>query len=111
VRTTIHRVDGSTIEGANASEALRGLEFQRSLEPVRPGRYLVTHGLGEGEKECPSFRDALACYIDHQSDRGGARIFNLDLCDDDPERCTDGLTTEEREAIDLADELHCAELS
>ncbi len=111
MKTTIHRVDGSTVSGANTSEALRGLDFARALEPMRPSRYLVTFGLGEGEKECPSFRDALACYIEHQSDRGGARVFNLDLCEDDPERCADGLTSEEREAIDLANELHTTELS
>jgi hypothetical protein len=78
---------------------------------IRAGGYLVTWGLGESEKSCRTFVEALACYIDHQDARGGARVFNVDRCYDDGERCSDGLTEEEREAIDLADELHTTEVS
>lgn len=65
-------------------------------------RYLVTFGLGEGELECPNFPDALALYIDHQADAGGARVWNLERCDES----SDGLNEVERQAIELADELH-----
>ena len=69
--------------------------------------YLVAFGLGEGEVERPTFNEALAVYIDHQSDRGGAKIWNLERCDDE----TDGLTEAEHDAIDLADEMHTSEVA
>jgi hypothetical protein len=79
-------------------------------QTIRAGGYLVTWGLGESERSCRTFGEALACYIDHQHERGGARVFNVDHCYDDGERCSDGLTDEEREAVELADELHTTEL-
>lgn len=35
MKASIHCVDGTVIEGANVSDALRGLDFKRSLEPVQ----------------------------------------------------------------------------
>ena len=65
-------------------------------------RYLVTYGLGESEREFATFPDALACYVDNIAARGGVKVWNLDLCDE----ASDGLNEVEREAVELADELH-----
>lgn len=74
-------------------------------------RYSVHYGLGEGSKSFATFVDALTFYIDCLPLRGGARVFNLDLCDSDPERETDGLTDEEKEAIEAADEMFAVEVA
>lgn len=106
MKTFIHTVDGTVIEGGSTSAALRSLEFKNSLElVVAPKRYLVTWGLGESERELPTFAEALALYIDQIAARGGAKIWNLELCDQE----SDGLTDEEKEAVELANEMFSVE--
>lgn len=70
-------------------------------------RYLVSFGVGDGERQFDTFADSLACYIDHQSDRGGSRVYNLAQCDAE----STGLTESEQDAIDLADEMHTARVA
>lgn len=71
-------------------------------KPVIANRYLVCWGLGESELGFATFAEALACYVEHIDARGGAKVWNLEQCDD----TSAGLTEVERDAIELADEMH-----
>jgi hypothetical protein len=79
----------------------------RSKAPVAASRYLVCWGLGEAEREVPTFAEALALYVEHQSARGGVQIWNLELCDD----AANGLSESEQEAVALADEMFTVQLA
>jgi hypothetical protein len=70
-------------------------------------RYLVTWGAGS-ERELPTFVEALAEYIDHQANRFGVQIHNLDTMVDGADS---GLTDAEREAVELADGLYTEEVA
>lgn len=108
MKTTIHTAGGAIIQGTNTSEALRGLEFLNTLEPVvAPKRYLVTWGLGESERELPTFAEALAIYIENLDARGGVKIWNLDRMVDGEDS---GLTADEEAAVELADEMRTVEM-
>lgn len=77
----------------------------RATDKSRRGRYLVSWGLGESELELPTFAEALAVYIEHQSARGGVQIHSLDRMVDGED---DGLTDDEKAAVELANEMHTA---
>jgi hypothetical protein len=68
----------------------------------------VTWGLGESERELPTFAEALALYAANIGARGGVRIWNLDAMVDGDD---DGLTDDEQSAVDLADERYEVEVA
>jgi hypothetical protein len=72
---------------------------------VVPKPYLVTYGLGSGERDFATWADASEFYRSATKLKGGARVFNLDRCDFCSDRGeNDGLTTAQREDLEAIDE-------
>lgn len=64
-------------------------------------RYTVCIGLG-GDREFASFPEALSCYVEHIDDRLGVALLGES---EEPGSEADGLTADERSAVELADEM------
>jgi hypothetical protein len=62
-------------------------------------KYLVTWNCDDSEASFATFPEALACYREHALDRFGCRVWG-----EYPDDESNGLTSEENEAIEEVDE-------
>lgn len=81
---------------------------QSSIRSKAPAaRYLVSWG-ASSEREFPTFTEALAEYIEHQADRFGVQLYNLNRMVDGADS---GLSDDEAAAVEAANEMFCIQVS